>query len=382
MKKNIILLVFLAFFLSACQTKFFPTPKEPKVCDSTCMQSYIDLGDIEGFLQNYNPDLATPSQKELFSRFGGDSFAGKFTIVGEAKIAVLIPHKVIKSFSVTIANSILAYVINQNLNVNVRFFYTGDETAEAIEKSISQIRAQGYELVIAAVTDVGLSELEKHSDLVFFVPTLSGGSYSSNIIFGGIDYNEQIDALLEIAGHKIVIFSDGSKLTELLNSYISQKGNVTYSQLVTKKVNFGEMFKDNRDINGTSVFLNTPLIVSSLLASQIRTYDLDPINLLSTQINYNNALFSITQPENLEKLYIANSIPEFDPKISAYGDLFELNLEYDWVAYASMVGVEYLYSKYFGNIKQLFEHDIKANKIIYKTRIMRADKHGFYLSED
>lgn len=381
MKKNIILLILLAFFLGACQTKFAPS-KQPKLCDSTCMQSYIDLGDIEGFLQNYNPDLATPSQKSLFERFGGDSFAGKFKIVGDAKIAVLIPHKVIKSFSVTIANSILAYVINQNLDVNIRFFYTGDESESAIAKSISQIKAQGYEHIIAAVTDVGLSELEKHSDLVFFVPTLSGESFSRNIIFGGIDYNEQIDALLEIAGHKIVIFSDGSKLTELLNSYISQKGNVTYSQIVTKKVNFGEMFKDNKDINGTSVFLNTPLIVSSLLASQIRTYNLDPINLLSTQINYNNALFSITQPENLEKLYIANSIPEFDKKISAYGDLFELNLEYDWVAYASMVGVEYLYSRYFGNIKELFEHDIKGNKIIYKTRIMRADKHGFYLSEE
>ena len=56
------------------------------------------------------------------------------------------------------------------------------------------------------------------------MPTLHASlarGYSQNIVFGGIDYEAQINALLEHSNGKIASFGDGSRLSGLLNEQIS-----------------------------------------------------------------------------------------------------------------------------------------------------------------
>ena len=58
------------------------------------------------------------------------------------------------------------------------------------------------------------------------------------------------------------------------------------------------MFKGNSSLNNTSLYLNTQLVTASLIASQLRANDIRPYALLSTQVNYNPLLLTLTQYED------------------------------------------------------------------------------------
>ncbi|MFW5618321.1 MAG: hypothetical protein ACOCMY_00245, partial [Campylobacter hyointestinalis] len=132
-------------------------------------------------------------------------------------------------------------------------------------------------------------------------------------------------------------------------------------------------------LRDSSIFLNTPLIKTALLSSQFRVFDLNPNALLSTQINYNNALLSLTQPNDRKNMYIANSISKIDDEIISNNAILGQNIEYDWVAYSSTFGFDYIYTKFINSdASSLFDEKVQNNQVIYDTKIMKSNQFGFY----
>ncbi len=60
--------------------------------------------------------------------------------------------------------------------------------------------------------------------------------------------------------------------------------------------------KDNR-ILGSTIILNTPIVKSSIILSQITAFEVEPAKVLSTQLNYNPLLVKLTQ-EKIEKTFM------------------------------------------------------------------------------
>lgn len=305
----------------------------------------------------------------------------------DIKVALIIPQDVIKSYSVVVSDSVFAYIFKRDVGSHIEIFYSGDESAENLNLAINRAKNAGFKYLIAPLTTNGLEIVnsDDYDDLIFYIPTINIKNISnprSNLFFGGIDYEAQIQKLLQKANHKISAFGDGSRVSNMLNGIVATNSTNPYIQNIEGsdiKLNF---LKNNYRVKNSSIFLNTPLIKSALLSSQFRVFELEPYILLSTQLNYNSALISLTQSGDRKNLYIANSIMTPDSQLETLSAILGEKLAYDWVAYSTMIGMDFIYLNYINKSAQaIFKENMQDNQIQYNINIMRAGNYGFYFDE-
>ncbi|NPA73994.1 MAG: hypothetical protein GXO12_04715, partial [Epsilonproteobacteria bacterium] len=106
-----------------------------KKCDIKCLKELISDGQVFSFLSKYsdqyNDENLTNSYKTLklsLNIKGGAS-------VGSVNIALLFPKKIIGRYAISTANSVLAYLLNKNINFKLELFDCQDETLPNIEKT-------------------------------------------------------------------------------------------------------------------------------------------------------------------------------------------------------------------------------------------------------
>lgn len=305
----------------------------------------------------------------------------------DIKVALIIPQDVIKSYSVVVSDSVFAYIFKRDVGSYIEIFYSGDESAENLNLAINRAKSAGFKHFIAPITANGLSVINSsdYDDLIFYIPTINIKTVQNpnpNLFFGGIDYEAQIQKLLQKANHKISAFGDGSRVSNMLNEIVATNSTNPYIQNIEGsdiKLNF---LKNNYKVKNSSIFLNTPLIKSALLSSQFRVFELEPYILLSTQLNYNSALISLTQSGDRKNLYIANSIMTPDSQLETLSAILGEKLAYDWVAYSTMIGMDFIYLNYINkNAQAIFKEHMQDNQIRYNINIMRAGNYGFYFDE-
>jgi SRSO17 transposase len=390
MKKFFLLVCFVSsLFAVGTKISHIPAAKtvfidlDESVCDEACLASYLQNNEIFSFLSKYHGAI---EDEEIKNRY--IYFQALFRIVSDEsmsiKVAILVPQKSIRRYAITTVNSIVAYMLSKNHDFEVSVFNSIDEEESSIKEAIEEIKRQNHQYVIAPVTIKGAQELVKYSqNLLIYIPTLHLNEFNnlnSNIIFGGIDYEEQVSRLLKYSNSKVSLFWDGSLLGENLNEIIKkQVPHISYEQAIdNSKVNFKRIFKDNNKLNNSSIFLNTPLVRTSLIASQLRFYEREPYSLLSTQINYNPLILTLTQFEDREKLYIANSIGKTSTKLEEINALFGHNIVYDWVNYSASIGVDYIYTRHLlPTENQEFREKIEDNQVIYDISIVKPKRYKF-----
>lgn len=300
------------------------------------------------------------------------------------RIAVLIPQKTIKKYAITSVNSIMSYMLHQNYSFDLNVFNSGDEKEESIAKALADINAAKYTYIIAPVTNEGANVIAKLvTEATVYIPTLHKSSVplaGPNIFFGGIDYEQQMTLLSAFANERVGLFEDGSSLGYQLSDMVRKNSaRVFYDKRVeSSKANFKQMFKGNTSLNSASFYLNTPLVTSSLIASQLRGNSIYPHALLSTQINYNPLLLTLTQYEDRDNMFIANSIQRAPAKLEEINTLFGHDIIYDWVNYSSSIGADLLSSFFFVNNRgRLFKEELINNQIVYNTTIVKPGRHAF-----
>ena len=300
------------------------------------------------------------------------------------KIAVLIPQKTIKKYAITSVNSVMSYLLYKNYSFDLNVFNSGDEKEDAIRKALTDIQSGGYHYIIAPLSAEGAAVIAANvRDTMVFIPTLHRSSVAvagENIVFGGIDYDQQVSLLSQHANERVGTFEDGSALSFQLNALAKKNSErVFYEKRVeSSKANFKGMFKGNTSLNSASFYLNTPLVTSSLIASQLRANSIYPHALLSTQINYNPLLLTLTQYEDRDNMFIANSIQRTPAKLEEINTLFGHDIVYDWVNYATSIGADLLATHFFGNqTERIFKEQLINNQIVYNTRIVKPERYSF-----
>ncbi len=353
------------------------------VCDNACLEKLLQDGQVFSFLSKYranNENELLENQYVLYSTLFRVIKDGAISV----RIAVLVPQKSIRRYAISTVNAIIAYMLTKDENFELKVFNSIDEEESSILKSLDAIKRENYQYVIAPVTQSGADVLINNSkNLLVYIPTIHQSNYkesSSNVIFGGIDYQAQIQELMKHTNEKVAVFSDGSQLSFDLNDIIKDKTqNIVYSEVINNsKIDFKRILKTNTRLDDSSVFLNTPLVKTSLLASQFRVYERKPYSLLSTQINYNPLLLTLTQYEDRENFYLANSIGETSVKLEETNTLFGHNITYDWVNYSTSIGIDYLYSHYLvPSSAREFKEEIQENQVNYNISIIKPARYKF-----
>lgn len=397
MKK--ILLVFLLFcsqILAKEQTVSNIAPAgeiyvnlEPGFCDEACLNELLKEESLASFLARFEPQkIASPRLLEIFESLGGGKISPATSALNQgAKIAVIIPQKTIKSYANIVTNALIAYAARSGAKIELKFINSTDEGEQNIANALNVAREQNAKYIVAPFTPAGANTLNRLilPEQIAFIPTLHASlvpGAKQNLIFGGADYAAQIKALMKFANEKVVAFSDGSALAGLLNQYVRQNaaGEIYEIEISGKEDNLGAYLNKKSRLNASSMFLNLPLIKASSVATQIRGYEIAPFALLSSQINFVPQIFSVVAKRDRQNLYLASSINLPNDEILGASALFDLNLRYDWIAYSTIVGVDYLYSSFIDpEHARLFSEPVQNSQIVYGVKIFSAAGDGFGL---
>lgn len=380
-----------------------PLPKNifininPIPCDYNCLQQNLLDGNVFTFLTRYqNPDndeelrdlhqdlLASfTSQK---STFNIDKNSIDIDSSGFFKIAILIPSKKIRKYSKTIPSAILSYLLTNVDNFELKVFDSVDEDISNIQKQVDKIEKEDFKLVIAPYTVKGANHISNlQNDLLFYIPTINKSSVNfeaQNIIFGGINYEQQIKELSYVINenYPISIISDNYSISKSLNAHTyTNFDDIKNIKIIDKnKTNFKYVFNKRDDFNTTNVYLNASIINTSLVLSQLRVYEFFPKSILSTQIAYNKLLFKLTQNADRERFYVANSIAKIDSKLESMNKFLGVDTTYNWVHYSSLIGIDYFYNMFFKDTNsRYFNEEINENQVEYKIDILQAYRGRF-----
>lgn len=386
----IFILSFTLLFAKSDKVSHIPPTKSVFIdtsvssCDATCMQQLLEDGEIFSFLSKYNPSMAELASMQSEFEYYQRVFRIYDDESASIKVALLVPQKSIRRYAISTVNSVLAYMLSKQNDFEIRVFNSMDETPESLTKTLAEVKKENFRYLIAPVTVDGAKTIIQNSDnLVIYIPTVHSSTLeqkSENIIFGGIDYDKQIESLLKYTNEKVAYFWDGSSISQSLNDSLKKRDiDIVYSKSINNsKVSFRRILKNNQKLQGASIFMNTPLVKTSLISSQLRVYDIEPYILLSTQINYNPMLLTLTQYEDRKNLFVANSIGHSSIGLQEMNSLFGHNIVYDWVNYSTSIGIEHFFTRYFvPTTPKSFAEEILENQVEYDISIIRPKRYKF-----
>ena len=414
MKKIYLILLFPFLLLSqSFLISNIPTPNtdvqnlDPFNCDEDCLQEYLDNGYIFSFLAHARLPLENKKQEELRREYISLFNLQSKILSNELRIALLLPYKKIGRYASSTTNASFAYLMAKNRPFELRSYKIESESIEDISQALKKIQEDGFNYVIAPLTQTGESIVSKiNPELNIYFPTINKkdtDTMSQYLYYGGIDYRAQSDLLLKEAQSPLVIFYDSSVIGKQLSKY--QEKQFKYKELIDvetqettqvldenktvikfsipkRTTNLEKQLKSNEKINEASFIINTPIIKSGMIMSQLTLFDTNATNVLSTQTNYNPLLLSMTQYQDRKDMIIANSITYNKDVLIETNYLLGNDIVYDWINYTTTVGIDFFFNQLIGEVRE-YNIEIVDNQMLYPTKLMQPSLSRFipYISD-
>ena len=385
--KYIISIIVMVVFLEGKGYHFsnLPVPAtelldiEPGECDAACQESYIR----QGHFLSLGARAHEVSDEALYYKnlFSPNLHADK------PKIAILLPTKVIGRYSIFVTNAVTAYMLASGQTFDIKTFDSGDESEESLQETLKQIIREGFSYCIAPMTQEGAERLvHLNTSLNLYIPTIHRDSIEGDhylVTFGGIDYKKQIDRLKSFIKSELFVFDEAGAVSQGITEYAIKDDDLPITQLTIKNqiVKYNNIFDAIPMDENSSVLLNTQPVKTSLLLSQFTYHDLNLSSVLSTQINFNPMLLTLTQASDITKLYIANSITSKNAKIEEYNSMLHNDIVFNWINYSTSILTNVISNAIHGNhsgYSKVFRRKIDDRQIDYDVDIYRAESKRFY----
>ena len=310
--------------------------------------------------------------------------------VDKVKVAMILPTKVIGRYAHSTSTAAFAYFLTRDHPLSLKTFSIEDESQQAITDVLEQIKAEGFHHVIAPMTHKGAEVIVAQEDeLYVFFPTIHKDDMptsKTNIFFGAIDYKAQLDKLMPLVTSPFVIMYGTSQHGKKLLSLTQKRYKASVAQHKQRKpITFGvaknrsnvrDYFENNKKLDNATFILNTPLIKSSMILSQFSSYDMKVNRVLSTQINYDPLILSMTQKKDHSTLYVTNSITIYNDALVQANILLSNDIQYNWINYATTVGADFFYYM-MTDSKRLYDLPLQGSQVIYPITIVTPDNGHF-----
>lgn len=375
----------------------------PFACDEKCLQKTYENGEFFSYVakfdakitdQNLRANLAEIS-KNYDIELDPEIFKKSQKII---KIALLAPKKIIGRYVNTGVSSILAYLLSTRSNFIFEVFDMGEESAENLTAAYEKIIAGGFSFVVALLTQNSAQMLVDSVKIALptFVPTVNKNQISKiflpeNVFFGGINYEKQLEILKRLVktheilrldddssvGESLAKSSDAQNFNTIFSAKISIQDAAQFSKKIDKFLPFLSVPDPKNEHIPPALLLNTPVIKTGLILSQISHIKRAPSVILSTQINFNPNILLLTKPRDRKNFYIINAIGNSDFRVLEYGLILGADLRFDWVSYAIAVSMEGLYQKHDDKSIKFFSEVLEDQQIIYKNKIYKIVDNNF-----
>ncbi|RXJ80495.1 hypothetical protein [Arcobacter sp. F2176] len=358
--KHLYLLVAILFLFTACANKEIKLPN----------QNNSKINNT-----NANENIYTPSS--IFTQNNNEELEDE-----DFKIAIIFPSKVVGKYGNSTINSVIGYLLFQNKKFEIESFDSEDESFENISNTMYEIKNKGYKKIIALFTSDALSNIRNISaftDMQVYFPLISrNDAYfitSSNFIYGAISYENQMKKLLELStGDNAQFYEDSSIGNMLKGIYERLVPNIVVNQKVMQSNNNFKNMVTNESLKHTNLMINTTLVKSSIILSQLYAYETENGVIMTTQLNFDPLILSLTQYEDRLNLILASSIEDTDAKLTELLYLLDTDIKYNWVNYSTLVGINYLFTK---NKNALIKNQILNQEVLYDTHLYYSTKSSF-----
>ena len=296
------------------------------------------------------------------------------------KVAFLYPSNLVSKYAKSSIGTVSGYLSFQNSDYELIVIDTENENSAKIAAAFQQVREENIKNVIALFTpnSVGTLNSVVTSDLKVYLPLIEkkdASSSNSSLIFGSISYDDQIRKLSSYSsGNDVMFYQDSNLGSKLRRSYESVVSDARFKREINRSENNFKGIVTGSGIGGSTLFLNTDIVKTSMILSQLRAYDVTPKVVLSTQLNYDPLLMTLTQEQDREQLILANSIDVVDKELKDHIATFGGDIQYEWVDYSTLVGINYLY---YGKNSNLVPTKIDNNQALYNPRLFKCTEYGF-----
>lgn len=301
------------------------------------------------------------------------------------QIALMVSPSVVGRYSQSTYNVALATLMASRSPFELVLYEMSDESENSIAQAVEKITHDNMNAILAPLTLGGVKNLLRiQTNKVIFIPTVHKrdiGISPANIIFGAIDYQTQIEALLPYMTNSLAIFYDespvGSHLLQATQTIASEakKSTAIYS-IDTEGSNIVKYLEKPAAFSKKSIIIHLPVVKTSMLAAHLTFTAAHEHNILSTQINFDPTLITLTQYKDRKNMIIANSIIEQVPSIYEINSLMNNDLTFDWINYATSVGTDYLIS-YLNGTERLYTMRLIDSQVIYPVELMKPKEFGF-----
>jgi len=405
MKKLLYLLLPLTLFAQSFIISKIPLPKtyiqnlDPYECDDSCLQEYLDNGYIFSFLAHADKKLSNKELDEIRMMNVAILNLGSNTVARKVKIAMLLPYKKIGKYASSTTNAVFAYLITKTHPFELKSYKIATEDIEDLNATLAQIQKDGFSNVIAPLTHTGAQNVVTlQPTLNIYFPTIHKNDINTTspyFTFGAIDYKAQSELLTKEAISPLIIFSGKSNTGKKLAMYqeeafkaldINETNSSTdnmqeekhiYKYFISRRTtNMEHYLKENEKITEGSFILNTPIVKSGMIMSQLTLYDVNATNVLSTQINYDPLLLSMTQYADRKNMVVANSITEHNNILIEANALLANDIMYDWINYTTTVGIDYFFSL-LTNEDREYNIELQENQMHYMIELLQPSFSKF-----
>ncbi len=305
-------------------------------------------------------------------------------------IGVLSSPNVIGRYSQSIFNVSWATLMSRRMDrCEIKRYDIPDESIESLNLALEKMKQEGVDALLAPLTLNGAKNLTSTSaSIPIFIPTVHKRDIPAapdHIVFGGIDYVAQIEALYPYMGNSVAIFYDSSSVgnqlkkstEEVFLTHKSEKKAIASYPIDSKgDAILSHLSKKPSSFNKASVVLHLPVVKSAMATAQMTFQGIKERNILSTQINKDPTLLTLTQLIDRKNMIVANSLIEFPPTVFETNALMNNDITVDWIQYASSVGIDYLVS-ILGNTHREYTMRLVHSQIIYPVELLRAGESGF-----
>ena len=296
------------------------------------------------------------------------------------KVAFIYPSSLVEKYAKTSLSTISGYLSYQKADYDLTIIDSTNESYENINSAFEKAKQNGVTKVIGLFTPSAISSLDKivTDDVKVYLPLIEKKdslTSNENLIFGSISYEQQVKKLISYSSTNNAMFYQDTYIgNKLKRAYDASVYDTRVRKEISKtETNFKYIVNDYK-LNNSTLFLNTDLIKTSLILSQLRAYDISPSAILSTQVTYDPMLMILTQTQDREKLVVANSIDSVNNELRDEIITFGGNIVYEWVDYSTLVGINYLY---YGNNSNLVQTKIIDNEAVYNPKLYRSTDVGF-----
>ncbi|ACM93551.1 conserved hypothetical protein [Nautilia profundicola AmH] len=353
--KKLVILIFTILIVNA-ETLNFEIPIEES--NNSVQNKTIILDSNNTAYHNEQNNTYKPVTSETDFN---DSYISLNTHV---ELAVVINKNRFFKFIPSLMNSLNAYLAQKGIDYNISLY--------DIDTNLSDIKAKD---IIYFTTDTSKLNEFKDYNKTFYFPLINKNETNitaENLYFGSIDFKSQLDALTSFIDDKTDVITDNTMLSQKLLNY---EKNLTYLNNIYRFPNI-----NYQDLNNSFIIFNTSAGKTAQVLSTITQKEITTKLTLTPQIGYDPLMIILTQPADIEKLLIANSIINPPMTINEYANLLSSDIKYNWLNYASCIFANKIYNKQ-NEEDEFYMSDFNIyifnNQINYKTQLYRIIDGAF-----